>query len=78
MPDTVTARYLGDTPIAMPHLVEVDRNAQDFKTWVQGGAEGLNPRCLVIKGDEIPMDKQSAEGRDDFEVVTKTSAKKES
>jgi hypothetical protein len=68
---TVKARYLGDTPIAMPHLVDHDRpeTAKATKEWEEGGREGVNPHVLVSKGDVIAIDRYSATERDDFEIV---------
>jgi len=68
---TVKARYLGDTPIAMPHLVEHDRpqTAKATQEWEEGGREGVNPHVLVSKGDVIPIDRYSATERSDFEIV---------
>lgn len=72
-PKTVTARYLGGTDVAFPHLADVDRNTEAYEEWVAGGSEGVNPRCLVVHGDEFPVDEASAEGREDLEVVQERS-----
>jgi hypothetical protein len=68
---TVKARYIGDTPIAMPHLVDHDRpdTAKATQEWEEGGREGVNPHVLVSKGDVIPIDRYSATERADFEIV---------
>jgi hypothetical protein len=80
-PKIVQARYLGDTPVVMPGLLELDRPETDEAeaAWVEGGQVGINPRCYVAKGDVVPIDDYSAEGRADFEPVKpKAASKKES
>jgi hypothetical protein len=67
----VQARYLGDTPVVMPDLL--GRERPGTPPW---DGTGINPQCLVSPGDVIPLDKASAEGRADFEIVDKP--KKES
>jgi hypothetical protein len=68
---TLKARYIGDTPIAMPHLVDHERpeTAKATAEWEEGGRVGVNPHVLVNKGDVIPIDRYSATERADFEVV---------
>lgn len=79
-PKIVQARYLGDTPVVMPDLLERERPDAEgaVAEWIEGGQVGINPHCLVSKGDVIPLDEGSAEGRDDFAVVKPTASKKES
>jgi hypothetical protein len=75
--DTVQARYLGDTPQVFPHLADTDREAAAYEKWEASTStsRGLNPRCYVVKGDVIEIDRASAEGRSDLEVVTKAAHK---
>lgn len=75
----VKARYLGDIQVVMPHLADIEQPDREeaYAAWVEGGAEGLNPRCVVDPGDVIPLDRFSAEGRSDFEIVTARATKED-
>jgi hypothetical protein len=82
----VKARYLGGSPIVMPHLegglgphagesyVTRADGEREFRPIDEDIAEGeevviVDAGALVVTGDVITLDRESAEGRADFELV---------
>ncbi len=86
--ELVHARYLGDTQVQMPDLGFRERCCQaehsrskESKSYEKAhaaGEEGLgtHPHVTLNHGDVILLDRWSAVGRDDFEIVEKSGAKK--
>lgn len=73
----VHARYLGDAPVLMPDLAGRDRCClQENHRPAEADEDGLIASTLLRKGDVILLDRHSAEGRDDFEVVKEPKSKK--
>lgn len=89
--DLVEARYLGDSDILMPDLADRPRHSSDehnrvaeHNAWNLGDPDkgipqqqGPDPLTLVRKGDVILLDRWSADGRDDFEIVSETGGSEE-
>lgn len=69
--ELVHARYLGTSPVVMPGLAGRDRCCKDEnqRAAEPEGGETLKPHSLVEHGDVVLLDRYSAEGRDDFEIV---------
>ena len=79
----VHARYLGDSEVLMPDLARRERCCQagnlheeETNAWLRGDPEngvppehGVNPHVLLRKGDVILLDRYSAQGREDFEIL---------
>lgn len=68
----VHAKYLGDSPVVMPRLAGRDRCCRKENQRPAEAPEGetLKPHTLLEHGDVVLLDRYSAEGRDDFELVT--------
>jgi hypothetical protein len=68
----IHARYIGDSDQIFPHLKDGPRcclpENQREATVDEDGNLPTNP-VLVKKGDVILLDRYSAEGREDFEIV---------
>ncbi|MFL5736658.1 MAG: hypothetical protein ACJ76P_04895 [Actinomycetota bacterium] len=65
----VHARYTGDSPQVMPDLMSRDRCCKAKNQREDDPNGNPNPRALIEKGDVILLDRYSAEGRPDFELV---------
>lgn len=69
MADLVHARYLGGTRVVMPDLAGRKRCCEKENQRPDDPSARPNPKVLVETGDVILLDRYSAEGRSDFEVV---------
>jgi hypothetical protein len=68
--ELVHARYLGSSPVVMPDLAGRDRCCQqENHRPAEADEDGLIASTLVRLGDVILLDRYSAEGRADFEVL---------
>lgn len=71
--DLVHAKYLGGTTVVMPELAGRDRCCQEHnqREYIPVDPEDpqLNPHTILQHGDVILLDRFSAEGRADFEIV---------
>ncbi len=65
----VHARYLGDSPVVMPGLAGRDRCCQKANQREGDTDDGIHMHTLLEHGDVILLDRFSAEGRADFEIV---------
>jgi hypothetical protein len=68
----VHARYLGDTDVVFPHLIEGPRccreeNHRELERDEEGNL--VTAPALVKPGDVFLIDRYSAEGREDLEVL---------
>lgn len=69
--ELVHAKYLGDSAVVMPGLAGRDRCCRKENQRPAEAPEGetLKPHTLLEHGDVVLLDRYSAEGRDDFELV---------
>lgn len=83
--EAVKARYLGESVVLMRHLetlegphrgqLWVSRKSGDTEFVAPGGLKdgdtilAGDAACLVAPGDVIPIDRHSAEEREDFELI---------
>lgn len=75
--DLVHARYLGGTEVVMPDLAGRDRCCRpENQRSTDLPERGPIPATVLRRGDVILLDRASAEGREDFEVVDEPHAPK--
>lgn len=71
----VHARYLGTGPVVMPDLFGRDRCCRPENHRVDDPQAEPNPHTVLQEGDVILLDRWSAEGRSDFEVLKEVGSK---
>jgi hypothetical protein len=81
--EPVHARYIGETRIWMPDLERrlregiprccelhpENEKTAEYEQWLAHGREGFDPRMVLEHGDVLLLDRHSAEGRSDFELM---------
>jgi hypothetical protein len=84
--DKIHARYIGDSPVVFPHLLAEARccdpaNHREDQIDPETGIPILSEEdgaplvhTVVRKGDVILLDRYSAEGREDFEILDDQAA----
>lgn len=83
--ELIHARYIGTTPIGLPGLQGRERCCEsdnqrppgpmsDEEAEKLGVPAGVHREVLVLTGDVILLDRHSAEGREDFEVIAEHHA----
>lgn len=77
--DVVSARYVGESPMAFPHLDDPrfarSEGEYDAGDWTPASGD-TNPAVMVENGDVIRIDRYSAEERGDFEIVGESSGRR--